>query len=146
MRRPQKLVDPFGFRKSLIDAKPDFGREFQVDAARDFAPDITLVAVEGLEHVLHVASAERHDVDRGEPQIGTHVHFRNRDHVVLNDRVMDVAARQHVGELMPDQFAGAQRALRAAAGMIALVVTGHFSKPIRLSAVPGRRRRHVPEP
>jgi hypothetical protein len=39
---------------------------------------------------------------------------------------MDVAAREHVGKLVADQFADAQLALRAAGGLIAmLLVTWH---------------------
>jgi hypothetical protein len=39
---------------------------------------------------------------------------------------VDVAARQHVGELVADQFADPKLALRAASGLLAMVVTWHF--------------------
>jgi hypothetical protein len=38
---------------------------------------------------------------------------------------MDVAARQHVGELVADQFADAKLALRAAACLIVTLMTWH---------------------
>ena len=37
----------------------------------------------------------------------------------LDHRIMDVAARKHVGDLMADEFADAQLALRTAGGMSA---------------------------
>ena len=65
-------------------------------------------------HRLGVASAERHHVDGGEPQIGGHAHLRHRDQVRFDHRIMHVAARKHLGERMTDQFADAQLALRGA--------------------------------
>src|SRR5579864_2700191 len=63
-RRSQKLLDPFRFVESLVDAKANLGCKFQVNAARDLAADITFVAIERFEHFLFVLAAERHDVDR----------------------------------------------------------------------------------
>jgi hypothetical protein len=37
-----------------------------------------------------------------------------------------VAARQHLGDLVADQFTDAQLALRAAGGLFALMMAGHF--------------------
>ena len=70
LRRSQKLLDPFRFVESLVDAEADVGCEFQVDVARDLAAQEALVALERREHRVRVASAERHHVDRGEPQVG----------------------------------------------------------------------------
>ena len=45
----------------------------------------------------------------------------------FDHRIMDVAARQHVGEFVADQFADAQLALRAAGGLIAMLLMAcHF--------------------
>ena len=62
--------------------------------------------------VVDVLAAERHDVDRREPQVGGHAHFRDVIEVAFEHRVMHVAARQHLGHRVADQFADAQLALR----------------------------------
>jgi hypothetical protein len=49
---------------------------------------------------------------------------------------MDVAARKHVGEFVADQFAGAELALRAACGLIAMLMTCHLCKPNFYSSCP----------
>jgi hypothetical protein len=49
---------------------------------------------------------------------------------------MDVATRQHVGELVTNQFADAELALRAACGLIALVMTWHFPTTVMRGRVP----------
>jgi hypothetical protein len=113
-RRSQKLLDPFRFVESLVDAEANFGRKFQVNAPRDLAAHIALVALERGDHFFDVAAAERHHIDRREPQIGAHAHLRHGDHVAFDHRIVDVAARKHVGELVTDQFADAQLPLRAA--------------------------------
>ena len=69
-RCSQKLLDPFRFVESFVDAEADVRREFQVNAMRDLAAQESLVALERLEHVLDVLAAERHHVDGGEPQVG----------------------------------------------------------------------------
>ena len=48
--RSQKLLDPLRFVKSLVDAESNFRRKFQVDAPRDLAAHVALVAIERLEH------------------------------------------------------------------------------------------------
>ena len=58
-----------------------------------------------------VAAAKRHHVDCGQPEIGRHRDLRHGDHVRFDHRVMDITARQHLGERMADQFADAQLAL-----------------------------------
>ena len=71
-------------------------------------------ALECGDHLFGVAAAERHHVDRGKPQVGGHAHFRHRDQMSFDDRIVHVAARQHLGERVAHQFADAQLALRAA--------------------------------
>ena len=44
----------------------------------------------------------------------------------FDDRVMDIAARQQVGELVANQFADTELTLRSSGGLIALVMTWHF--------------------
>ena len=58
---------------------------------------------------LRVRAAERHDVDRSRAEVGRHAHFRHRDHVALEHRIMHLAARQHLGERMAHELADAQR-------------------------------------
>jgi hypothetical protein len=57
----------------------------------------------------------------------------------LDHRIVDVAARQHVGDLVANQFADAQLTLRAAGRLFALVVTWHFciSQAKLLIVMPG---------
>ena len=52
LRRSQKLLDPFRFLESLVDAKANLGRKFQVNALRDFAAHVALVALQRIEHLL----------------------------------------------------------------------------------------------
>ena len=125
LRCSQNLLDPFRFVESLVGAKTNLRCEFQVNAMRDLAAQEFLVALERRDNLLLVLAAERHHVDRREPQVRAHAHFRHRDHVAFDDGIVDVAARQHLGERMANQFADAQRALRGAGGTIAVMVTGH---------------------
>ena len=114
VRRAQQLVDALGLGEPVVDTEADIGCEFQIDAVRDFGPQKFLVALEGGNTVFGVAAAQRHHVDRRQPQVGGDPHFRHRDHVSFDDRIVHVAAREHVGERVPHQFADAQLALRAA--------------------------------
>ena len=88
------------------------GANFRLTALRDLRADVALVAGERLEHRLGVAAAERDHVDGRELQIGRQAHLGDRDHVRGQHVVVDVAARQHLGELVADQLADAQLALR----------------------------------
>src|SRR5262249_25265713 len=106
-RRSQKLLDPFRFVESLNCSKTYFRCKFEGKAPGDLAADVPVVAFQRVEHFLFVASAKRHDVNGGQPQVGAYANFRNRDHVAFNYRIMDIAARKHVGELVTDQFADA---------------------------------------
>ena len=124
-RCSQYLLDPFRFVESLVGAKTNLRCEFQVNAMRDLAAQEFLVALERRDNLLLVLAAERHHVDGREPQVRAHAHFRHRDHVAFDDRIVDVAARQHLGERVANQFADAQRALRRAGGMFAVMMTGH---------------------
>src|ERR1051326_2988279 len=63
-RCSQKLLDPFRFVESLVDAKANLRCKFQVNAARNLAAHITFVAIERFEHLFFVVAAERHDIDR----------------------------------------------------------------------------------
>src|SRR5262249_7447268 len=107
-RRAQQVLDAFRLVEAIVDPEPDLGRELQIDLTRDDAPQIALVALERLEHLRLVASAERHHIDGGKPQIGRHAHFRDRDQMPGEHRVMHVAARQQLCQRMADQLADAK--------------------------------------
>ena len=47
----QKLLDPFRFVESFVDAKANFRSKFQVNATRDLAAHEALVALERRDHV-----------------------------------------------------------------------------------------------
>src|SRR3954454_23675695 len=64
----QYLLDSFGFGESFVDAKPDFRCEFQVNVPGDFATQIFFVAIERGHNRVQITSAQRHDVNGGEPQ------------------------------------------------------------------------------
>ena len=53
-RRSQKLLDPFCFVESLVDAKSNLRCKFQVNAARDLAAHVFLVAIERIDDRLDV--------------------------------------------------------------------------------------------
>src|SRR5207253_4990274 len=112
LRCSQKLLDPFRFVESLVDAESNLRCELEVNAPRDLAAQEFLVALECAEHFALVASAERHHVDGREPQVGGEPHLRNRDQMALEHRVMHVAAREQFGQRMPDELADAKLALR----------------------------------
>src|SRR5580700_11760903 len=122
-RRSQKLLDPFRFVESLVNVEPNFGSKFQVNAPRDLATYKTFVTIERFNHSFDIASAERHHVNRSEPQVGADTNLRHGDQMAFDHRIVDVAARQHGGELVTDQLADAQLPLRAAACTIAMRVT-----------------------
>ncbi len=114
-RRMQQLVDALSFGEALVDAETDIRREFKIDAVRQFGAQEFLVPFECSNDLVGIAAAERHDVNGGEPQIGSHAHFRHGDQVTLDDRIMHVTARQHFGERVAHQFADTQLTLRASA-------------------------------
>src|SRR5262249_47167894 len=111
-RRSQKLLDSFRLVESLVHAEADVGCEFQVNATRDLAAQEFPVAVEGGEHLLLVAAAERHDVDGGLPQVRAHPLFRHRDQVRLDHRTVHLAAGKNFRQRVTHQLASAQLALR----------------------------------
>ena len=49
-RRSQKLLDPFRFVESFVDAEANVRSEFQVNAMRDLAAQEALVALERRDH------------------------------------------------------------------------------------------------
>src|ERR1700722_13663600 len=69
-RRSQKLLDPLCFLESLVSLESNFRSKFQVDAPPDLTAHITLVAIECFDHLIDVAAAERHHINRREPQVG----------------------------------------------------------------------------
>ena len=121
-RRSQKLLDPFCFVESLVEAESNLGSKFQVNAPGDLTAHVSFIAIKSVEHFFAVAASERHHIDGGEPQIGAHMHLRHRDHVCFHGWVVDVAARQHGGELVTNQFADAKLALRAARVLSAMML------------------------
>src|SRR3974390_1086587 len=68
----QKLLDPFRFVESLVDAKSDLRCKFEVNTPRNFAADVSAVAVKRAEHFLFVPSTKRHDVNCRQSQVGSH--------------------------------------------------------------------------
>src|SRR2546422_5881004 len=124
--RFQKIVDAFGFLETFVDPEPDLGSKLEIDSPRYFAPQEPLVALERVEHRVLVASAERHDIDRGEPQVCGHTHLGDGDDMALDHRIMHVAASEQLGKRMAYELAHPQLALRrqAAAAGIALAA-GH---------------------
>src|SRR5215813_2442667 len=97
-RRMQQLLDARGLVEPLVDAEADVGRELHVHPMGDLAAQEPLVALERIEHRLLVLAAERHHVDGGELEVGAHAHLGHGDHVLLDHRVVHLAARQDVGD------------------------------------------------
>src|ERR1700742_4088977 len=83
---------------------------------RDLAAQELLVALEGGDHGVGVASAERHHIDRCKLEVRRHPHFRHGDDVTLEVRVMYIAVRQDLRERVTHGFADPQLTLRAAGG------------------------------
>ena len=60
-----------------------------------------------------------------------HAHLRHGDEMAFEHRIVHLAARQHVGDRVTDQFANAQRALRGAGRAFAIGdVVGHDVVPM----------------
>src|SRR5262245_43359931 len=57
-RRAQQILDTLRLIEAVVDPEPDVGREFQVHLPRDDATQIALVALQRLDHLRLVASAE----------------------------------------------------------------------------------------
>src|SRR5450759_4630202 len=126
LRRAQQLVDALGLGETFVGQKADVGREFEIDGVCNLAADEFLVALEGGDHFIRVTAGERHDVDRRQPQVGGHAHFRHGDEMALDHRVMHVAAREQLSHRMAHQFADAQLALRSASGRaVAFLFVAH---------------------
>ncbi len=126
--RSQKLLDSFGFVESLVERKPDLRCEFQVNAPRDLAAQVPLVALERGDHVVLVAAAERHHVDGGEPQIRGHAHLGHGDEMAFDHGIMHLTAREQLGQRVADELADAQLALgghMARAGIALMMSAGH---------------------
>ena len=106
------------------------------EVRRDLAAQELLVAFERRDNGLSVAPAERHHVDRRKAQVGGHSDFRHCDHVLFQHRIVHVAARQHVGERVADQFADAKLALRGdGRRIVAALVFGHQIRPEKICFV-----------
>src|SRR5579875_3145636 len=67
--RPQQPVNSLGFIEAFIKTEANLRRKFQIYATRDLRTQFPLVAVESVEDRLGVASAERHHVNGGKPQV-----------------------------------------------------------------------------
>ena len=72
---------------------------------------ILLVPVERLDDRLLVLAAERHHVGGRELEVRRHPHLGDGDDVLGQHLVLQVAAREHLGERMTDQFGHALLAL-----------------------------------
>ena len=105
LRRTQQLVDAFGLRESVVDAKADVRRELQVDAMGNLSPQIFLVSLKCGDHLIGIAAAHRHHVNGGKSQVCGDPHFRNRDDVPFDDWVMYIAPGQHLSDCMSHQLA-----------------------------------------
>ena len=120
----QQAVDARGFLERFVLAKTQVWRVAQVQRLGDLGADIFAVMHQSADHRLHVVAAERHDVDGCKFHVGRNANFRNGDRMAGDDVVMNVAADQHFSDLVTDQLADAQHALR---GALARIFTGFFS-------------------
>lgn len=111
-RRSQQLLDAFGFIEPLVDAEADVGCELEIHTSRHFTAQVSAIAVEGGENFAPVATAERHDVDRGEAQIRAHAHLGHRDDVAPDHRIPYVSPSEDLGESVTDQLTNPQLAGR----------------------------------
>ena len=139
-RCSQKLLDPFRFVESLVDAEANLGRKFQVNAPRDLAAHIASCCVPSASSTaFDVAAAERHDIDGREPQIRRHPHFGHRDQMRFDHRDRGcrraTACRRARGESIRRRATGAASRRRTDR----VVMTWHFpTAVIRGSAAQAR--------
>ncbi len=118
-----------------IGLETQLGREAQVDLFGELAAQLVPIAGQGLEHALGVDAAERQDEGGRVPQIGRDAHLGHGDRDMRELLVMDVAARQRVGERPADHLCHAELALRGrGAGMgSCLCHSGHIlSAPLEV--------------
>ena len=124
----EQPVDARCLLERFILAETQVRRVAQVQRLGDLGADIFAVMHERVDHRLHIAAAERHDIDRCKLHIRRDTHFRNSDRMAGDDVVMHVAARQHFSDLVADQFANPQHALRwALARVFARFFPCHFT-------------------
>ena len=132
----KQRVDAARLLEGLIAAEADIGRELQVHRVRNLAADEALVAVHRLDHRRGVRVAQRDHVGSGELQIGRQANLRYGHNVGGDNVVVDVAAREHLGELVTDQFADAQLALRRRLGRLRFL-SGHIPNPTGIEPARG---------
>ncbi len=109
----------------MIGLEANVGREPQIDALGKLTAQVFFVAVERRQNIGDVLAAERHDVNRGELQIGAHPHFRNRHDLAFENGVAGRRTDKKLGHGMADQFGHAQHPLRWLAALL-VVQSGHF--------------------
>ncbi len=68
----------------------------------DQGPQLLLVSVQGLDSRRRRLAAEGHDRDHCELQVGRHADRRNGDRMSIERGVEHLAARQNLGQRMPD--------------------------------------------
>src|SRR5260370_21420285 len=93
---------------------------------RDLAAQELLVALQGSDHDVCIAAAERHDVDGRKLEVRRHPHLGHCDDVALEFRIMHAALGKNVRDRVTHGFTDAQLTLRAAGGGVLLVVAGHW--------------------
>ena len=129
----QERRDASGLVEGLVAEEAQVGREFQVHAPRHLLAQRLPVAIERRDHRRLVPAAERHHVGGGELQVRRHAHLGDGDDVRAEHRVLEVAAREHLGERVTNEFGDALLALRG---------TGVRSKRLAISSVSGMRTGH----
>ena len=72
---------------------------------RNQGAQLFLVSVQSLEGRRRLLAAERHDRDSGEFEIGRHADCGNSHRTTADLYVEHFAARENLGERMPNEFA-----------------------------------------
>src|SRR5262249_22586473 len=112
LRGAQQSLNSLRLGEAFIGGKSDVRGKLQIHAAGNLAAQKALVPPERREHRIDVFSAERHDVNGRQPQVGSHSYFWDGDRVAFHYRVMHAAPCQQIGECMTDELTYSQLALR----------------------------------
>ncbi len=114
----QQPVDARDLIEGCVFAEAHFRRDTKIDVLRDLTADVFAVARQRCEHDVRVLAAKRHDIGSGKPEIRRHPHFGDRHDMRREHVIVDLTAREHLGEFVTNEFAHPQLTLRrASSGM-----------------------------
>lgn len=97
--------------EGVIDLEPQFRRKLEREVLGHRTAQFAAVPVKQIQNILLSLAAKRHDIGRGHTQVWRRAHLAHGDGVAVQVGIVNVSARQHLGQGAADQFAHAQLSL-----------------------------------